>query len=571
MKNVLVARSVLGKSWIAAPVSENPDLIKNILAARGIVGQDAAARFLNPKISESMPDPFVLRDMQRGIVIAGDAIIAGKKIGVFGDYDVDGITSAAILVRFLRMIGADPAWHLPDRDTEGYGLNNAAITEFAAAGVGLMITVDCGISGHAEIEFAKTLGIETIVTDHHPDDSIPDALAVIDPKRPDDESGLGYLAGVGVAFMFVVALKRELAARGYQMPEINMMDFVDLVALGTICDMMPLVGLNRAFVKTGLQTMRQTKNLGLQSLMTVSDVKVPSVYAAGFILGPRLNAAGRLDSANPALELLLCDNPMAAMDFANLLNATNARRIDKTNGILLHATEIAEKIKDRNHIFICQDDWPKGFMGIIAGRIKDKFNLPTLVATRLGDEINGSGRSIPQIDLGAIIRGALAAGILSEGGGHSVAAGFSLRGDRMEDFQRFLSDQVELQLAGAEIISEINVDLEIDSAGATRDLVNKMSALAPFGQANPEPVLVLNNAFIGYCRAVGTNHVSGVFRNSVGGNLSFIGFNLADSPIGRFLLDDSNTGRRVILCGKLKENDYNGRKDIQFVLEDMAV
>ena len=574
---------MLGKAWVSAydDVCGTDDLLKRVLASRGIVSDADIASFLSPSIKEYMPDPYVLKDMDVAAKIIADAIQNHKKIAIYGDYDVDGITSTAVFVKYLRALGINVVWHLPTREGEGYGLNNDAITEIVNDNVDLMITVDCGISGIDEVKFAKNAGLMVVVTDHHsPDTTIPSADAVVNPKRLDDASELLYLAGVGVAFLTVVAVNRELKNRNLdadlleKVKKENLLNYMDLVALGTICDTMPLVGLNRAFVATGLKVLGLRQNLGLRVLMDLAGIKKPSVYAAGFALGPRLNAAGRLDSASPALELLLTDNPLIAHDLANKLHQMNQERIDIQNAIMVRATELAENCcrSGRCSLFICGDDWHGGVMGIIAGRLKDKFNLPSCVATKSDGQINGSGRSIAGIDLGKIIHDALAAGIVSEGGGHAAAAGFSLSEDKEDAFCEFLEQAVKEQLNGHVPQPEIMVDAQLDAGGATMKLVKQLNALEPFGQGNPEPTLVLHGASLRYATVMGNgSHLRGNVMTSSGTQLAFVGFNLVGTPVGDFLLDDANTNTKITMLGKLKENEYNGRVSVQFVLEDLTI
>ena len=444
----------------------------------------------------------------------------------------------------------------------------------------MIITVDCGISGVAEVAHAKSLGLRIVVTDHHsPDEVLPAADAVVNPKRADDVSGLSYLAGVGVAFLTIVALRRELKSRdlspdmAQKIADANPMNFLDLVALGTICDTMPLIGLNRAFVATGLKVLDLRNNLGLRTLMDVAGIKKSSVYAAGFAIGPRLNAAGRLDSAAPALDLLLTDNPLIANDLAQKLHRMNQERIDIQNAIMLSAGEMAQKCCDsgRCSLFVCGDNLHGGVMGIIAGRLKDKYNLPSCVATRCDGIINGSGRSIPGVDLGRIIHDALGAGIITEGGGHAAAAGFSLNADNEARFCEFLEDAVRTQLNGHLPHKEIVADAEMDAGGATLKLVNKLASLEPYGQGNPEPTLILHGASLRYATTMGHGaHLRGAVMTSSGTQLSFVGFNLVGTPVGDFLLDDANTNTKIKMLGKLKENEYNGHVNAQFFVEDIA-
>jgi len=584
----IVDKSVLGRAWVVDDVDDSNNnafatdhLVDKILARRGIVTPDDVEHFLNPSIKNNMPDPSTMMDMDAAARIIADSILAHDKVAIYGDYDVDGITSTAVLVKYLRVLGCDVVWHLPTREGEGYGLNISAIDDIIASGVKLIITVDCGISGIDEVAYAKEHGIKVVVTDHHsPDDSLPNADAVVNPKRADDNSGLSYLAGVGVAFMTLVALRRELRSRDIdadmrqKIEETNPSSYLDFVALGTICDTMPLIGLNRAFVATGLQVLERRQNLGLRILMDVADIKHASVYSAGFALGPRLNAAGRLDSAAPALELLLTDNALIASDLANQLNEMNRERIDIQNAIMLRATEMADECcaAGKCSLFVCGDGWHGGVMGIIAGRLKDRYNLPTCVATKADGVINGSGRSIAGIDLGHIIHQALSNGILTEGGGHAAAAGFSLPEDKQTAFCDFLEKAVREQLNGALPESEILVDAELDASGANIDLVNEMAKLEPFGQGNPEPTLVLHGALLRFASVMGNGaHLRGAVSTARGNNLSFVGFNLVGTPVGNFLLDDANTNTKITLLGKLKKNDYNGRVSPQFFLEDIAI
>lgn len=584
----VVEKSILGQVWAVAtyPGDDNSpsnadNLVQKILISRGVTDMAAMEKFLNPCIKDYMPNPSVMRDMDVAAKIIADSILNNDKIAIYGDYDVDGITSTAIFVKYLRSIGADVVWHLPTREGEGYGLNTGAIDEIARGGARLIITVDCGISGVAEVAYAKSLGLRVVVTDHHsPDAVLPTADAVVNPKRADDTSGLSYLAGVGVAFLTLVATRRELRARDVsddmarRIADTNPMNYLDLVALGTICDTMPLVGLNRAFVATGLKVLGLRNNLGLRTLMDVAGIKKPSVYAAGFALGPRLNAAGRLDSAAPALELLLTDNPLIANDLAHKLHQMNQDRIDIQNAIMVAAGDMAQKCCDagRCSLFVCGDNWHGGVMGIIAGRLKDKYNLPSCVATRSDGVINGSGRSIPGVDLGHIIHDALAAGIVSEGGGHAAAAGFSLSAENEEKFCEFLEQAVRTQLNGVMPHREIVADAEMDAGGATLKLVNKLNALAPFGQGNPEPTLILNGATLRFATTMGGGtHLRGSVATSAGSQLAFVGFNMVGTPVGDFLLDDANANTKIMLLGKLKENEYNGHISAQFFLEDIAV
>ena len=554
--------------------NDDSGIVKKVLKSRGIINPDDIQKFLNPSVRENMPDPSVLAGMDVATKIVADAIINNEKIAIFGDYDVDGITSTAILIKYLRALGADPVWHLPSRDGEGYGLNIDSVEKFASDGVRILITVDCGISSVAEVARARELGMKVVITDHHsPDKDLPDANAIVNPKQINDNSGLTYLAGVGVAFMFLVALNREIKKSKPEI-DINLLEYLDLVAIGTICDTCPLVGLNRAFVVTGLKIIESKKNIGIAALMQISGAKSASAYTIGFALGPRINAAGRLADPAPALELLLTDNIGTAGVLAAELDRQNKSRKNIESGIMMAALEIAEAHhKDgKFSLFLCGDNWHGGVMGIIAGRIKEKYNMPTCVATVQDGEINGSGRSTESIDLGAIIHEALAAGILTEGGGHAAAAGFSMPANNANAFHEFLEKRVREITGNENPKPKIIIDARIDAGGAGLDLCREMATLAPFGQANPEPTLCLYGCELAFATTMGNgSHIRGAVRTSNGTNLNFVGFNMTTGPIGNFLLDETNIGVKIMIAGRLTENEFNGRTTAQFMLEDIAV
>lgn len=577
---IIMEKSILGNSWIAGDDYnllniDEKDLIKSILKNRGIEEKDYED-FLNPSIRKYMPDPLILKDMDKAVKVIADAILKNKKICIYGDYDVDGITSTAIFVKYLISIGADVIWYIPERENDGYGLNISAMKELADKNVNLLITVDCGVTGIDEVEYGKSIGLDIVITDHHnPDYSIPNADAIVNPKRIDDNSGLDYLAGVGVAFLTLTALNRYLRDNFPEFSEkiknINLMNYLDLVALGTVCDTMPLIKLNRAFVSTGLKVINLRQNLGLSILMDLISIKTPNSYSLGFAIGPRLNAAGRLESAIPALELLLSDNETIANNLAFKLNDLNQERVNIQNNILMQAKEKAESIKDtyKYSIFISGDNWHGGVMGIIAGRLKDKYSLPVCVGTCKDGIINGSGRSVCGVDLGKIIHDALSLGILIDGGGHSMAAGFSLNESDKDRFQEFLETSVKEQLCGKVPSNEIFVDGQINACAVNSNLLESLSNLEPFGSANNEPIFVLSGLSVGSVYRIGDGkHLKGYF-NTDKGNLNFVSFNLADTSLGKFLLDSINRNTKIKALGKVKENNLNNT--VQFVLEDLVL
>jgi single-stranded-DNA-specific exonuclease len=544
------------------------DLVDAILLRRGVLPAEKES-FMNPTLRELMPDPLCLAGMEAAAKITAAAVRAKNKIAIFGDYDVDGITSVAILAKYFRQIGVDIIWHLPDREQEGYGLNADAVREFAAADAKLLITVDCGIGACAEVALAKELGMSVVITDHHePTLNCPAADAIVNPKQSVCGSGLNYLAGVGVAFMFLIALNRELGH-----PVADLLQFLDLVALGTICDTMPLIGLNRAFAAAGLRVLAQQKNTGLRALANIAGIKKFDAYTAGFVLGPRLNAAGRITDANIALDLILTDNIILADDLAKKIDDMNAQRQAIQNKIMTDADEMARAQSDSGAfaLWVAGDEWHGGVMGIVAGRLKEKHNLPCCVATKNGGVISGSGRSIGEVDLGKIITDAVAAGILTAGGGHKAAAGFELSAENSDRFGAFLNEAVAAQLDGARPTAVLDIDLEMDAGGADWDLAENLARMAPFGIGNPEPILCLSGGLWTFCKTMGTGaHITGTLKTSRG-TLPCVGFNMTDSEIGRFLLNEANFGARIRVVGKLKENEYMGRQNVQLFLEDIAI
>ena len=566
---VICNKSLSGKVWNLAGDATG-DVLDSILRGRGIVSDDDKEKYLNPTLRDTMLDPFVMMGMENAAKIAADAVRAKKKIAIFGDYDVDGITSVAIFAKYFKQIDADVMWHLPDRESEGYGLKKTAIKNFRDAGAELLITVDCGVTAHGEVEYAKSLGMSVIVTDHHePGPKIPVADAVINPKQDGCASGLCYLAGVGVAFMFLIALNRQLGR-----PVTDMMQFLDLVAIGTVCDTMPLVGLNRAITASGIKVLEKRESIGLSVLMEAANVKAIDVYAMGFVLGPRLNAAGRMRDATLALDLVLSDNEIMARELAEKLNDMNSHRQNVQNAIMLDADDIARKQFDAGAyaLFIAGDNWHGGVLGIISGRLKEKYNRPTAVLTREGGVLSGSGRSVSSVDLGHIVQTALENGILTAGGGHAAAAGFELSAENEMKFMGFLNNSIKEQLGGNYPTAKIDIDVEMDAGGATLEFAESLAKMAPFGMGNPEPVLALTGGLWTHSRRMGQGgeHLSGTLRTSRG-NLAVVGWGMADTDIGTFLLDSANYGKKINIAGKIKKNSWNGTESVQIFLEDIAL
>ena len=508
-----------------------PDIIAKVICARKIPFENIAS-YLNPQIKTSLPSPFILKDMDKAVERIVHAIKKGETIGIFGDYDVDGATATAIIYRFLRDAGVKNInIHIPDRQAEGYGLNSVGLKDLMDKHSTLVIAVDCGITGFDAVDIANQMNLDIVIADHHEAEAgIPDAVAVVDPKRVDDDSGLNYLAACGVVFLMCVALNKTLREDGYYIEkgieEPDLLSYLDLVALGTVCDVVPLVGANRAFVSVGVRVMAKRQNVGLKALCDISGVNTsPTVYHIGYILGPRINAGGRVGNSALGADLLTTRNPLTADNLATRLNNFNTERKDIEAAVLAEAFEkVSSEIKpDDNFIFISDYNWHTGVIGIIAGRIKERYNLPTLVATIDENGIaNGSGRSIPEINLGSAIIKAKELGILTEGGGHSMAAGFTLHKDKIPEFKNFLHEYIENFTKSQKIIPVLNIDSVIDITGINAELIKKLSILEPFGTANDEPRFAILNARLTGADALSGGHIRCYFSSDNGKSVSAI-------------------------------------------------
>ena len=552
------------------------DIVARVLFARS-VPLDGIGDFINPKVHTLLPDPLRLKDMDRAVERISRAIASGEKIGIFGDYDVDGATSSAVLYRFLRAVGASSvSIHIPDRKTEGYGLGIIGLSSLKSDGCTLVISVDCGVAGFAEIDWANQNGLDIVVIDHHEAESgVPNAAAVVDPKRIDDTSGLYYLAACGVVFLLCVALNRRLRALGHfsdARPEPDLITLLDLVALGTVCDVVPLIGANRAFVSTGLKVMASRANLGLKALADVANlVGGPSVYSLGYVLGPRINAGGRVGNSELGAKLLTTTDIVDAQRIASHLDGFNSERKDIETAVLSEAAAMAEQsLKPGDgFVFVAGEGWHTGVIGIIAGRIKERFNLPTFVATiDPKGSANGSVRSILGIDIGACVLGAKEAGILSAGGGHSMAAGFTLLAAKIPDFRDFIRDYIHRATHGERIIPALHIDSIIDIGGITEALIEDLATLEPFGTGHDEPRFAVMNAKLTGADAVGSGHIRCYFSSDNGKSITAMSFRSVGTDLGEALL--GGVGERFRIAGKVKLNVWNSKRQIQMILDDVA-
>ncbi len=583
-KNLEKNVSLGGNLWQIAEVEERlvelivqryniPYIIAKIIALRGVSIEEIET-FLSPKINNLMPDPYVLKDMQKAAVRIARAIIDKQKIAIIGDYDVDGATSTSVMKLFLRSVGAEPDVHIPDRD-EGYGPSKKAVDDFA--GCDLLLTLDCGTTAFEPLEYAAQKGMDVIVLDHHEAEvKLPKIYAVVNPKRldeSDDYPSLKYMAAVGVVFMAVVAVNRCLREEGFYKGEIKEPDlkkWLDLVALGTVCDVVPLQGINRAYVAQGLKVMAQRGNIGLTALMDKANLsEVPTAFHLGYVLGPRINACGRVGDADMGNQLLCCNSDYQAQLLVDKLNEFNISRKDIENHVLLSAIEQVEGTPQEYPIaFVYGDDWHQGVIGIVAGRLKERYNVPSFVMSIEADEVKGSARSIPQVDLGALIIAAKEKGILTKGGGHIMAAGFSLEEDKIDEFKKFVGEYVISRIGGEAVTPILEIDTVLDVGGANIDLVDYLEKLEPYGAGNNEPKLMLKKVNIIKSAMISTGHVKCILTSQNGGSIKAIAFRVADNQIGNAMIN-AKKGDYFDIVGVLRHDKWNGRNDVQFIIEDI--
>lgn len=575
---------MLGKRWrarltdepAAAAIARDhalPEIVCRILAARGVISEGCGA-FLEPTLKRHLPDPSHLIDMDKAVDRIVRAISAGEAIGVFGDYDVDGASAASLLVRFFAALGRETPVYIPDRMTEGYGPNAAALLKLKAAGCAVVITVDCGTVAHAPLAAAREAGLDVIVIDHHvAEDEIPLALAVVNPNRKDETSAHRELCAAGVAFLLIVAVNRALRAaywygEGHAEPDLRA--WLDLVALGTICDVVPLTGVNRALVAQGLKVMAARRNPGLAALAEVAGLKSePDAYHAGFMFGPRVNAGGRVGEAGLGARLLATNDPAEALALAQRLDRYNAER--KTIEARVQAAALKQAEAETGPVIVAAGEgWHPGVIGIVAGRLRERFNRPACVVALDGAEGKGSGRSVPGFALGPAVIAAHHAGILAGGGGHAMAAGFTVGAGKVDALRRFLAERALAELGGALPAPTLGLDGILDCAGATCDLVDLIERAGPFGQGNPRPRFAIAAAQIVRAELVGGDHVRCFLTSATSaGRLKAIAFRSGATELGRALLE--RNGQPLHVAGHLRAETWNGNRSAELVVEDAAV
>ncbi|MCC7167702.1 MAG: single-stranded-DNA-specific exonuclease RecJ [Rhodospirillales bacterium] len=557
-----------------------PEIVGRMLASRGI-DLDRAQGFLNPTLKADLPNPSSLRDLDRAAERLARALVDGEPIAIFGDYDVDGATSAALLARFCASVGRKPRVYIPDRMREGYGPNAPALRALAADGAKIVVTVDCGTLAHAPLAAARDAGLDVIVVDHHiAEPTLPPAFAVINPNRLDESGVHGELAAVGVAFLLAVGVNRWLREAGHFNGGAgpDLMGLLDLVAVGTVSDVVPLRGVNRALVAQGLRVLAQRRNPGLVALADVAKLTgPPDAAAVGFALGPRINAGGRVGQADLGYRLLATDDPAEASAIAQALDRLNGERREIEAKVLAEATAQAEDQAKaatgpgQPLVFVAGRGWHPGVIGIVAARLREKFERPAVVVALAepgSGDCKGSGRSVPGIDLGAAVIAAHQAGLLVNGGGHAMAAGLSVAADKVEALGAYLAERISAASVLQGGLPPYLLDGAILPSGATFALAEALGRLGPFGSGNPHPRLALMSARVVEASVVGANHVRCTVTGPGGGRLKAIAFRALGTPLGDAILRPG--GAEIHLAGTLRPETWQGRERAEFHIEDAA-
>lgn len=596
MTSVLkVERSILDARWVFPEVSNDkiqrmmsdfsvPEIVARLLVARKVEPENIDS-FLFPRLSRDFPDPSKMADMDRFSAWLADAIIAGKKIAAFCDFDVDGSTSAALMKKFFRHLGIDIQLYIPDRMTEGYGPNARALHSLKSQGAEIILMADCGTTAFDVIAEGRAIGLDICVFDHHEQgETLPDATWIINPKRKDDTSGFGMLAAVGVTFLACVAVNRALREAGYftakNISEAPLKDWLDLVGLGTVCDMVPLTGCNRLLVRAGFQQMAAKRNVGLKALCEVGGLKKdPTPEDAGFVLGPRINAGSRVHQADLGARLLSCEDAEEAKNLAWTLNDCNAKRRTIQADMMREAIDQIEQrgLAERPIIMVADESWHVGLNGLVAGQIKERYGKPACCiafAHGMSGELEGrgSGRSVPGFNMAALFMAAKDAGLVLKGGGHAMAAGFTVTPDKIEALDKFFTEEAEKVAGGLDLIGEENVDGIASIRGVRPDFVKLLQDnVGPFGQENPEPRFVLPSVRVVMADIVGENHVRMQITDAEGGaRMKAVAFRAVGTPLGDILLG-SKQGRLLHVLGQFKINHWNGVDSVEFLVDDVAV
>jgi single-stranded-DNA-specific exonuclease len=587
-----VQASFMGRRWasrcdssglrMALALSQTyaiPEILARVLAGRGITVAQAQG-FLDPKLRDLMPDPLILRDMEKAVARIAMAVIRRESIAIFGDYDVDGACSVALLASFLQQAGLDPLIHIPDRITEGYGPNVQAMRLLHERGARLLVTVDCGASGGEAFEEAHRLGLDVVVLDHHQVPENPPAVAaLVDPNRQDDLSGLGYLCAAGVVFLTLIALRRDLIQKrfsGWQQGPPDLLGLLDLVALATIADVVPLKNLNRAFVRHGLTVMKARRRPGLAALFDAAGLKTPpQAWHLGFLIGPRINAGGRIGDASLGAKLLLMPEGAQAVSLAANLDRLNRERQTLETLALKQAERLAEdqlaQEPEKPVLAIFSPDWHPGIVGLIAARLKERYQRPAFAfaAQADGDCVTGSGRSLTGVDLGRAVRILVEEGLALRGGGHAMAAGITLPANTLDDFSSRIASLLRPQVQEARATADVLIDAILHPAGLSPHLYQALEQAGPFGSGHPEPLFAFPDMTLLEANEMGSGgHVKARFKGQDGAYLTTIAFRAVSSPLGETLF--SQRGQRFHIAGHLSLNSWGGRETVELRLIDIA-
>lgn len=582
-----VGRSVLGRRWVGPdPEAERrglglaqrcglPELLGRILAARGVTEQEAAA-WLEPTLKLHMPDPSSLRDMEPAAERLARAALRGERVALFGDYDVDGACSTALLARWLAHFGIRATLYIPDRLSEGYGPNVPAMAKLGAAH-DLVITLDCGALAFEPVEAARKAGAEVMIVDHHLAlETVPECAAVVNPNRQDDDSGQGHLCAAGVAFLLLAATNRRLRALGAfaNRPEPNLLEELDLVALATVADVAALKGVNRAFVRQGLKVLGRRGNAGLAALCDASRLSgAPSAHHLGYVLGPRVNAGGRVGDSGAGARLLTAADPALAAKIAADLDRWNRERQAIEADVLEQALAQAEARWEKDGpsalVWAAGEGWHPGVIGVVAGRLKEKYDRPSLVVALEKGMGKGSGRSVSGVDLGSVVQGAAGAGLLAQGGGHAMAAGLTIEAARLEEALGWIGAGLARQGANREGPRELRIDGAVTPSGATLELCQSLERAGPFGAGAPSPRLAVTAARLMWVKTMGESHMRCTLADSRGGKLDAVAFRAQDSALGGFMAARSS-GAPAHVVGRLSAEEWNGRRRLQLQIDDMA-
>jgi single-stranded-DNA-specific exonuclease len=580
-----VERSVCGRRWRSRPgdaregqaIAERlvlPEIVGRLLVQRG-VDLDHAPGFLAPRLRDQLPDPSHLRDMEAATARLVRAVRDGQTVAIFGDYDVDGATSAALLARFFAAVGAPTRIYVPDRLREGYGPNTPALMRLRDEGVRVVVTVDCGTNAHLPLADAAEAGLEVIVLDHHvAEPLLPRAAAIVNPNRLDETSPHGGLAAVGVAFLLVVAVNRALRQAGWYSgarAQPDLLQWLDLVALGTVCDVVPLAGLNRAMVAQGIKVARRSANHGLAALAAVAGVNEPlDAYHLGFVLGPRVNAAGRVGAADLGARLLATDDPALAAELAGRLDAYNRERREIEAHTLDAAIALVEgAAQSPVLVFAAAENWHPGVIGIVAARLKERYERPACVVALVDGIGKGSGRSIAGLPLGPAVIAARQAGLLINGGGHAMAAGFTVAPEKLDALREFLVERLGDGADREQLVPELRIDGALSVAAAQGELIDHIARLAPFGAANPEPRFVFPGVRVIHAEAVGSGHLRCTLADPLEtARLRAIAFRVAGTPLGQFLA--GTNGATIHVAGHVRRDSWRGGEAVQLLIDDAA-